>query len=147
MRWVSGLLRQVLYRALLGLLLVHRAHRQPGDLLQPPQGSCHPCNLANFHIVYEAMSAAARHSDTQGPEAASSSSSSSSSGELPPLTVLYDAVAHLPPECLVLARSSRPAFQPPEPTVPVSFTPHGTEHLGLLVQVRAQWGGGRDILL
>lgn len=141
-----GLPHQVLYRALLGLLLIHRAHRKPADLLQPPKGSCHPCNLANFHIAYEAMCATTRHSHIQRSEANSSSSSSGSSGELPPLAVLYNAVAYVAPECLVLAMSPRPAFQPPEQNVTIPFPPHGPEHLGLVVKVRSQWGGGRDMM-
>ncbi len=122
---------QVLHRALLGLLLIHRAHRQPADLLQPPQGSCHPCHLAAFHLVYETMCTAARLSDPGG-----SDGCIDRSWELPPLAVLYGAVAHLPPECLVLASSPMRGFEPPEPSSGAPFPRLSPQHLSLVVQVR-----------
>ncbi len=139
--------RQVLHRALLGFMLIHRAHRQPADLLQPPQGSCHPCHLAAFHVAYEAMCTHARHSHTGSTDG---TSSSSGSVELPPIAVLYDALAHLPPECLVLASWARPAFEPPGPFDAGRVPPFSPQHLGLLVQVGTKcdgWNGLRAMAL
>ncbi len=122
---------QLLHRALLGLLLLHRVHKYPGSLLDAPLGSSHPCHLAAFHIAYEALCRVAQQSPDYD-----------YARLMPPVHVLYGMVVLVPPEALQAVLQSRgPYAHLAGPSGCPAVKLFSQQHLELVVTVSTLFEG------
>lgn len=116
---------QVLAHALMGLLLLHRAYRDPWSLLAHTNGA-DPFRLAAFRIVHSAVYNALQQSAEY------------SRSSFPPLHVLYGVTALVPPECLAALAAARGPFESLDG--PLDSAPGipelSKQHLTMVVEVR-----------